>query len=183
MATNLPAGLVPGTYVVDGSHSTASFTVRHAGIAKVRGTIAITSGAIIVGDNLESSSVSAELDAASVNTGDANRDAHLRSADFWNAEEKPVRTFTSTGVKVAGDDYVITGDLTIKDVTKNITIPFAFEGVAVDPFGNTRVGFEGSVVINRKDFGVSYNAALETGGVLVGDKIKISLDISGIKQA
>ena len=183
MATNLPAGLVPGTYVIDGTHSTASFTVRHAGIAKVRGTIAIAAGTITVGDNLESSSVSAELDAASVNTGDANRDAHLKSADFWNAEEKPVWTFTSTGVKGAGDDYVITGDLTINGVTRTVDLETEFAGTATDPFGNERAGFESQLEISRKDFDLTWNAALETGGVLVGDKIKITLDISGIKQA
>jgi polyisoprenoid-binding protein YceI len=183
MATQLPAGLVPGTYVIDGSHSTASFTVRHAGIAKVRGTIAITSGAITVGEDLEFTSVSAELDAASVSTGDANRDAHLKGADFWNAEEKPVWSFRSTSITADGDDYAITGELTINGVTNTVELPTEFAGTATDPFGNPRAGFESQLEISRKDYGLTWNAALETGGVLVGDKVKIALDISAIKQA
>lgn len=183
MATSLPAGLVPGTYAIDGSHSTASFTVRHAGIAKVRGTIAIASGSITIGDDLESSSVTAELDAASVNTGDANRDGHLKSADFWHAEEKPVWTFTSTGVSLDGDDFVIAGDLTINGVTNAVELATEFAGTATDPFGNERAGFESAIEISRKDYGLTWNAALETGGVLVGDKVKIALDVSAIKQA
>jgi polyisoprenoid-binding protein YceI len=182
MATSLPAGLVPGTYVIDGSHSTASFTVRHAGIAKVRGTIVISSGTIKIGDDLESSSVTAELDAASVNTGDAGRDAHLKSPDFWNAEEKPTWTFASTGVRADGDDYVIEGDLTINGVTNRVELETEFAGTATDPFGNERAGFESELEISRKNYGLTWNAALETGGVLVGDKIKISLDISAIKR-
>ncbi len=182
MATPLPAGLTTGTYVIDGSHSTASFTVRHAGIAKVRGTLAITSGTITVGEDLESSSVSAELDAASVNTGDAGRDAHLKSADFWDAEEKPVWSFTSTSIKADGDEHVITGDLTINGVTNTVDLVTEFSGTALDPFGNSRAGFESELEISRKDYGLTWNAALETGGVLVGDKVKIALDISSIKQ-
>jgi polyisoprenoid-binding protein YceI len=183
MATSLPTGLTAGTYVIDPAHSTASFAVRHAGIAKVRGTIGITSGAITVGEGLESSSVAAELDAASVNTGDANRDAHLKSADFWSAEENPVWSFTSTGVKVDGDDLIVAGDLTINGVTNAVELETEFAGTATDPFGNDRAGFEAGLEISRKDFGLTWNAALETGGVLVGDKVKISLDISAIKQA
>jgi polyisoprenoid-binding protein YceI len=183
MATSLPAGLVPGTYVIDGAHSTASFTVRHAGIAKVRGTIAIAAGTITVGEDLDSTSVSAELDAASVNTGDPNRDAHLKSADFWSADEKPIWTFTSTSIKADGDDYIIAGDLAINGVTNAVELPTEFAGTATDPFGNDRAGFESEIEISRKDFGLTWNAALETGGVLVGDKVKIALDISAIKQA
>ncbi|PZR51820.1 polyisoprenoid-binding protein [Xylanimonas oleitrophica] len=183
MATPLPAGLTAGTYVIDASHSTAGFTVRHAGISKVRGSIAISSGTITVGEDLESSSVSVELDAASVNTGDANRDGHLKSADFWNAEERPTWSFTSTSVKGDGDDFVVTGDLTINGVTKTVELETEFSGTAKDPFGNDRAGFEAQLEISRADFGLTWNAALETGGFLVGDKVKIGLDISAIKQA
>lgn len=182
MATPLPAGLHTGTYVLDTSHSTASFTVRHAGISKVRGTIDIAAGTITVGDDLESTSVSAELDAASVNTGDENRDAHLKSADFWHAEEKPVWSFTSTSIAPDGDDYVITGDLTINGVTKTVQLPTEFAGTAKDPFGNDRAGFEAELEISRQDFDLTWNAALETGGFLVGDKVKIALDVSAIAQ-
>ncbi|WP_069386333.1 YceI family protein [Cellulosimicrobium cellulans] len=183
MATPLPAGLTTGTYALDASHSHAAFTVRHAGISKVRGTLAITGGAITVGDDLESTSVTAELDAASVSTGDDNRDNHLRSADFWDAENKPTWAFTSTSVTADGDDYVVAGDLTINGVTKPVELATEFAGTATDPFGNPRAGFEATTQISRKEFGLTWNAALETGGVLVGDKITITLDVSAIKQA
>ena len=183
MATPLPSGLTSGTYVIDASHSAASFSVRHAGIAKVRGTIAITSGTITVGDDLESSSVTAVLDAASVSTGDANRDGHLKSADFWHAEERPTWTFTSTAVKGDGSDFVVVGDLQINGVTQPVELETEFTGTATDPFGNSRAGFESALEVSRADFGLTWNAALETGGFLVGDKVKIALDLSTIKQA
>ncbi|MCK0117244.1 polyisoprenoid-binding protein YceI [Isoptericola sp. CG 20/1183] len=182
MATPLPTGLTTGTYVIDAAHSTASFTVRHAGISKVRGTIGITTGTITVGDDLDSTSVSAELDAASVNTGDENRDGHLKSADFWHAEEKPVWSFASKNISVDGDAYVITGDLTINGVTKTVDLPTEFAGTAKDPFGNDRAGFESELEISRRDFDLTWNATLETGGFLVGDKVKIALDVSAISQ-
>lgn len=183
MATPLPTGLTTGTYALDASHSHAAFTVRHAGISKVRGTLAITGGSITVGDDLESTSVTAEIDAASVNTGDDNRDNHLRSADFWDAENKPTWAFTSTSVTADGDDYVVAGDLTINGVTKPVELATEFAGTATDPFGNPRAGFEASTQISRKEFDLTWNAALEAGGVLVGDKITITLDVSAIKQA
>jgi polyisoprenoid-binding protein YceI len=180
--TALPAGLTAGTYDIDAAHSTASFSVRHAGISKVRGTIGIASGTITVADDLESSSVTAELDADAVNTGDENRDNHLRSADFWHAEENPVWSFVSKGIATDGEDYTITGELTINGVTNTIELPTEFAGTATDPFGNPRAGFEAEVEISRKQYGLTWNAALETGGVLVGDKVKIALDVSAIKQ-
>lgn len=183
MATPLPAGLTPGTYDIDASHTTAAFSVRHAGIAKVRGTIGVSSGTITVGEDLESSSVTAELDATSVNTGDAGRDGHLQSADFWHAEENPTWSFASTDIRPDGDGYVISGDLTINGVTKGVELETEFAGTAKDPFGNNRAGFEAALEINRKDFGLTWNASLETGGFLVGDKVKITLDISAIAKA
>ncbi|QGQ18592.1 polyisoprenoid-binding protein [Cellulomonas sp. JZ18] len=181
--TALPAGLTTGTWAVDASHSEASFTVRHAGISKVRGTVGITSGTLTVGEDLESSSVVVTLDPASVDTRDANRDGHLKSADFFEVETYPEWTFTSTAVRAAGDDYVIAGDLTIHGVTRPVELETTFNGTAVDPFGNQRAGFEASVTISRKDFGLTWNAALEAGGVLVADKVRIDLDVSAIKQA
>jgi polyisoprenoid-binding protein YceI len=183
MATPLPTGLTTGTYVIDAAHSTASFSVRHAGISKVRGTIDISAGTITVGEDLDSTSVSAELDAASVSTGDENRDGHLKSADFWHAEEKPVWSFVSKDIAVDGDDYVISGDLTINGVTKTVELPTEFAGTATDPFGNERAGFESEIEISRKDFDLTWNATLETGGFLVGDKVKIALDVSAISQS
>lgn len=183
MATSLPAGLTTGTYEIDPSHTTAAFSVRHAGIAKVRGTIAVSSGTITVGEDLESSSVTAVLDAESVNTGDAGRDGHLKSADFWHAEENPAWTFASTGIRPEGDAYIISGDLTINGVTKGVELETEFAGTAKDPFGNDRAGFEANLEINRKEFGLTWNASLETGGFLVGDKVKITLDVSAIAKS
>ncbi|MBO0608806.1 YceI family protein [Myceligenerans salitolerans] len=182
MATPLPAGITAGTYELDTAHSTAAFSVRHAGIAKVRGTIDITSGTITVGEDVESSNVTAELDAKSVSTGDSGRDQHLVSNDFWGADENPSWTFRSSNVSLDGTDIVVTGDLTINGITKAVELAGEFTGTAKDPFGNERVGFEASTEINRKDFDITWNAALETGGVLVGDKVKITLDVSAIAK-
>ena len=124
------------------------------------------------------------IEAASIDTRNAQRDEHLRSNDFLAMQEYPQITFTSTGVRQVGETtFEVTGDLTIKGVTNSITIPFEFEGAAKDPFGNQRVGFEGSVTINRKDYGITWNAALETGGVLVSDKVTLEFEVSAVKNA
>ena len=128
------------------------------------------------------SKVDVKIQATSVDTGVADRDGHLRSADFFDVENYPEITFVSTGVERDGDDWAITGDLTIKDVTKPITIDFESTGSAKDPFGNLRIGFEGKAVLSRKDWGLTWNAALETGGMLVSDKIKLEFDISAIAK-
>ncbi|WP_029289825.1 YceI family protein [Cellulomonas sp. HZM] len=181
--TTLPAGLTTGTWNIDASHSEAAFTVRHAGISKVRGTVAVTDGAITVGEDLASTSVTATLDPSTVSTGDANRDGHLKSGDFFDVEKFGQWTFASTEVRQDGGDYVIVGDLTIHGVTQSVELATEFNGTAVDPFGNQRAGFEASVTISRKDFGLTWNAALEAGGVLVSDKVVISLDVSAIQAA
>ena len=179
--TTLPAGLTTGTWAVDASHTEAAFTVRHAGISKVRGTVAVTDGTVTVGDDLASTSVSVTLDPSTVSTGDANRDGHLKSGDFCDVEKFGQWTFVSTEIRDAGTSYVIAGDLTIHGVTQPVELETEFNGTAVDPFGNTRAGFEASVTISRKDFGLTWNAALEAGGVLVSDKVVIALDVSAIK--
>jgi polyisoprenoid-binding protein YceI len=181
--TALPAGLTTGTWTVDTSHSAATFTVRHAGISKVRGTIAITDGVVTVGDDLASTSVSATLDPATIDTKDAGRDAHLRSADFFEVETYPTWTFTSTEIRPEGDDFVIAGDLTIHGVTRQVELVTEFNGGATDPFGAARVGFSARTEISRKDFGLTWNAALETGGVLVSDTVKISLEVGAVAAA
>lgn len=181
--TAIPTELATGTYVIDASHSEAAFSVRHAGIAKVRGTVAITEGTITVGEDLAVSGVAATLDAASIDTRDANRDGHLKSADFFDVETYPTWTFASTSVEPARDGYAVTGDLTIHGVTRQVTLATEFNGTATDPFGNARAGFSATTEISRKEFGLTWNAALETGGVLVGDTVKISLEISAIRQA
>ncbi len=176
----LPAGLEAGTYNADPTHTTAAFTVRHAGISKVRGTVPVTSAVITIGDSLESSSVTAELDARGVNTGNADRDGHLQSADFFNVEANPTWTFASTSVAGTPEEFTVTGDLTINGVTKSVELEVEFTGTAVDPFGNKRAAFEGKIEFSRKEFGLTWNAALEAGGVLVSDKVKVELEISAI---
>ncbi|WP_169164379.1 YceI family protein [Cellulomonas taurus] len=179
--TALPTGLVAGTWNIDPSHTEASFTVRHAGISKVRGTVAVTGGTITVGDDLEVSGVTATLDPSTISTGDAGRDGHLKSGDFFDVEKFGDWTFTSTSVKNDGDDYVVTGDLTIHGVTKSVDLKVEFGGAATDPFGNQRAGFSAALTISRKEFDLTWNAALETGGVLVSDKVNIALEVSAIK--
>lgn len=179
--TALPTGLVAGTWNIDPSHTEASFTVRHAGISKVRGTVAVTGGAITVGDDLELSAVTATLDPSTITTGDAGRDGHLKSGDFFDVEKFGEWTFTSTSVAGDGEDYVVTGDLTIHGVTKSVELAVEFGGAATDPFGNQRAGFSATLPISRKDFDLTWNAALETGGVLVSDKVNIALEVSAIK--
>ena len=182
-ATALPAGLVPGTNAIDPSHSEVGFVARHAMVTKVRGRFTDVEGTLTIGETVEQSTATATIRTASVSTGSADRDGHLVSPDFFDAATYPEITFVATGVHADGDDYVLTGDLTIKDVTKAVSLPVEFEGVATDPFGNQRAGFSASTDVEREQWGLSWNAALETGGVLVSKKIKLQLDISAIKQA
>jgi polyisoprenoid-binding protein YceI len=174
-----------GTYTIDPAHTRIGFVARHAMVTKVRGSFNEFEGtAILDGANPANSSVQVTITAASIDTRNTQRDEHLRSNDFLAMDEYPQITFASTGVRPVGDaEFEVTGDLTIKGVTNPITIPFSFEGAAKDPFGNLRVGFEGSVVINRKDYGITWNAALETGGVLVSDKVTLEFEVSAIKNA
>lgn len=176
---------VSGTYTLDASHSRLGFSARHAMVTTVRGAFKDFSGeAVIDAANPANSSVTVTAQMSSVDTGSPDRDGHLVSADFFDVENHPTMTFTSTKVeKVDADTWAVTGDLTIKGVTQQVTIAFDETGSAQDPFGNTRVGFEGSTAINRKDWGLEWNAALETGGVLVSDKIKLDIDISAIRNA
>ena len=172
-----------GTYVLDTAHTEIGFTARHAMVTKVRGAFREFEGTATTGANLADARIDVTIQAASVDTKNADRDNHLRSADFFDVETYPALTFVSTEVAKDGEDWVITGDFTIKDVTKPLTITFEQTGTAVDPFGNTRAGFEGSVVVNRKDWGLTWNAALEAGGVLVSEKVTLEFDISAIKTA
>ena len=174
-----------GTYTLDPAHTRIGFVARHAMVTKVRGSFDEFAGtAVLDGTNPANSRVEVTIEAASIDTRNAQRDEHLRGNDFLAMKEYPKITFASTGVRQAGETtFEVTGDLTIKGVTNQITIPFEFEGAAKDPFGNQRVGFEGSVTINRKDYGVSWNAALEGGGVLVRDKVTLEFEISAIKNA
>jgi polyisoprenoid-binding protein YceI len=173
-----------GTYTIDPSHSRLGFVVRHAMVTKVRGNFADFSGTIEVdGADPAGSSVAITAQLASVDTGDEGRDGHLRSADFFDVEANPTMTFTSTGITADGDDeFKVTGDLSIRGVSRPVTIELEYTGAAKDPFGNDRIGFEGKAEINRKDWGLEWNAALETGGILVGEKVKLELDISAIRS-
>jgi polyisoprenoid-binding protein YceI len=174
-----------GTYTLDPAHTRIGFVARHAMVTKVRGAFnEFTGTAALDGANPENSTVQVTIQAASIDTRNAQRDGHLRGNDFLAMEEYPQITFVSTGVRQSGETtFEVTGDLTIKDVTNEVTIPFEFEGAATDPFGNERVGFEGSVAINRKDYGVTWNAALEGGGVLVSDKVTLEFEVSAVKNA
>ncbi len=169
------------TYQIDPAHSEATFTVRHL-ITRVRGSFTDFAGTIAFdAADPTRSTVSFTIQAASIDTNQPDRDTHLRSADFFETETYPTITFVSSAIASAGGDaYAVTGDFTIRDVTKSITLPVTFLGKAKDPWGNERVAFEAEYALNRKDYGLNWNAALEAGGVLVGDEVKISLSIQAI---
>ncbi len=184
MTENAALTDITGDYTLDPAHSRLGFVARHAVVTKVRGQFSDWNAtAHIDTANPAASSVTVTINPASVSTGSADRDGHLQSPDFFDAAQFPEWKFVSTEVSRDGDEWTITGDLTIKDVTKPVTIEFEENGSAKDPFGNVRVGFEGDVTVNRKDWGLTWNAALETGGVLVSEKIKLEFDISAIKNA
>ena len=174
-----------GTYTLDPAHTRIGFVARHAMVTKVRGAFNEFDGtATLDGAHPANSTARLTIKAASIDTRNAQRDEHLRSNDFLAMEEHPEITFVSTGARqVGGTTFELTGNLTIKGVTNSITIPFTFEGLATDPFGNVRAGFEGSVAISRGDYGVTWNAALETGGVLVSDKVVLEFEVSAVKDA
>jgi polyisoprenoid-binding protein YceI len=174
-----------GDYTLDAAHTRLGFVARHAMVTKVRGAFTEFEGtAHLDFADPTQSSASLTLQVPSITTGQKQRDEHLRTNDFFDAPTYPTITFVSTKAeKVDDDTYRLTGDLTIKDVTKSVAIDFEYTGAARDPFGNVRAGFDGHAVIKRSDWGISYNAALETGGVLVSDKITLEFDVSAIKNA
>jgi polyisoprenoid-binding protein YceI len=175
---------IAGDYTIDPTHTRLGFSTRHAMVTTVRGQFKDFDGAAHLDTvNPANSSVTLNIRAASVDTGVADRDGHLQSGDFFDAATYPALTFVSTQVARDGDVWTVTGDLTIKDVSRPVTIEFEETGSARDPFGNLRVGFEGATSINRKDWGLTWNAALETGGVLVSEKIKLDFDVSAIQSA
>lgn len=183
--TSTDLAALSGTYTIDPAHSRLGFVARHAMVTKVRGSFNDFQGrATIDVDDADRSSAQVTIQATSIDTRNSTRDDHLRSNDFLAMETYPEITFISTGVRRTGEQEVeVTGDLTIRGVTNRVTIPFTYEGAATDPFGNFRVGFEGGTIINRSDFGVSWNAPLETGGVVVSDKISLEVEISLVKDA
>jgi polyisoprenoid-binding protein YceI len=178
------ATTISGDYQLDPTHTRVGFSARHAMVTKVRGQFQQFEGtAHIDHETPANSSVSVTVQVSSLDTGVADRDAHLKSEDFFAVDEWPTITFTSTEVTREGGTWQVAGDLTIKDVTKSLTIEFQETGTAVDPWGNKRVGFEGGVTISRKDWGLTWNVALEAGGILVSDQVNLEFDISAIPVA
>jgi polyisoprenoid-binding protein YceI len=177
----LPAA---GTWSIDGSHSSVEFVVRHLMVAKVRGRFADFSGTIEVGETPEASSVEVAIETASITTGDRQRDGHLLSPDFFDAEANPTINFRSTGVRpVSGERYAVDGELTVHGETKPVTLDLEYQGSITDPFGNDKAVFSASTEIDREDWGLTWNQALESGGVLVGKKAKIEIEIEAVHNA
>jgi polyisoprenoid-binding protein YceI len=172
-----------GTWVIDPTHTTIGFSARHAMVAKVRGQFNEFAGSLTLdGTNPAASSAQLTVETASIDTRNPDRDAHLKSADFLDVESFPTLTFTSTSISGTGESFVVTGDINIHGVTKSVDVKFELLGVSTDPWGGVRIGFEGSTEIARKDFGLVWNTALETGGVLVSDTVKINLDVEAVKS-
>jgi polyisoprenoid-binding protein YceI len=183
MSTVTAPSTVTGTYAIDASHSRVGFVARHAMVTKVRGSFNEFEGSGYFDvDHPADSHLELLIKAASIDTRNADRDGHLRGNDFFAMDEYPTIRFRSTSVEQLGDaEYRVTGDLTIKGVTKPVTVDFDYTGAAVDPFGNQRIGLEGSTTINRKDWGVNWNAALEAGGVLVSEKVTLEFEVSAVR--
>ena len=181
--TTTPDTALTGTYAIDPTHSRIGFVARHAMVTKVRGSFNEFEGSgYFDGEDPQKSHLALTIKAASVDTRNEDRDAHLRSNDFFDMENYPEISFVSTGVeKLDEATYRVTGDLSIKGVTKPVSVDFEYTGSAVDPYENHRVGFEGQTTVNRKDWGVNWNAALEAGGVLVGEKVTLEFEVSAIK--
>jgi polyisoprenoid-binding protein YceI len=182
MTAAVASDLSTGTWTIDPVHSAISFSVRHLMVSKVRGNFKTFSGAIVVAED-GTPSVSAEIVVDSIDTGNEQRDAHLKSADLFHAGQYPTATFVSTGVRADGDDYVLDGDFTLKGITKPVQLKLEFNGVNPGMGHGEVAGFEASVVLNRKDFGVDLDMPLETGGTVIGDKVTITLEIEAVKQA
>ena len=173
-----------GTYALDASHSQVGFAVRHLMVSKTRGRFSDFAGTIDIAENPLESSVSVTIQTASIDTRDEQRDGHLRSGDFFDVEAWPTMTYQSRSVRQVGNGrYVVEGDLTVKDVTQPVALELSFEGGATDPWGGVRLGFSAKAELDREAFGLSWNQALETGGVLVGKKVTIEIEAEAVKQA
>ncbi|MEN3266946.1 YceI family protein [Pseudonocardia sp.] len=179
VTTQIP-GYIAGTWEIDPVHSDVSFTVRHMMVSKVRGRFTNFSGEIVTGADVADSTVKASVDATSIDTGNAQRDGHVRSADFFDVENHPEWAFRSTGVRSDGGDIVVDGELTIKGVTRQVPLTLEVNGFGPDSYGGTRAGFSASATINRNDFGVDIAMPLDGGGVVLSDKVQINLEIQGV---
>jgi polyisoprenoid-binding protein YceI len=173
--------LTPGTWNVDPVHSSVGFVARHLMVSKVRGRFGKFTGTITIADDPLKSKVEASADVASVSTGDENRDNHLKTADFFDIEKYPTVDLVSTGIDKDGDDYVLHTNLTVNGVTKPVDFELEFDGVSPDPWGGTRAGFTAEADISRKEWGLEFNMTLDTGGVVIGDKVKIEIEIEAVK--
>ena len=171
-----------GTWALDPSHSSVAFSVRHLGLSKVRGRFSSFTGDVVVADDPTQSSVNVAIDVTSIDTRDDKRDEHLRTNDFFNAPEFPTMTFASTSVSGGGSDWQVTGDLTIRGITRQVTLDVTFEGTAPDPWGGSRAAFTATTEVDREQFGMTWNAALETGGVVVGKRVKIEIEAEVVLQ-
>jgi polyisoprenoid-binding protein YceI len=174
------AGYVAGTWTIDPVHSEVGFSVRHMMVSKVRGRFTKFSGKLVTGENPTASEVTAEIDMASIDTGNEQRDAHIRSADFFEVETWPTMTYRSTGVREQDGEYILDGELTLKGVTRSVPLRLELNGFGPDAYGGTRAGFTATGEINRRDFNVNFNAALETGGAVVADKVALHLEIEAV---
>jgi polyisoprenoid-binding protein YceI len=177
--TRIP-GYVVGTWDIDPTHSDVSFTVRHMMVSKVRGRLGAFSGEIVTAPEFTASTVTASVDSASIDTGNQQRDGHLRSPDFFHVENHPTWEFRSTAVRADGEDYTLEGDLTVKGVTRPVSFTLEVNGFGPDPYGGTRAGFTATTTISRNDFGVDIAMPLDGGGVVVGDKVTITLEIEAV---
>jgi len=177
--TTIP-GYITGTWTIDPVHSEVGFTVRHMMVSKVRGKFSSFNGEVVTGSNPLESSVTAEIDLSSIDTGNADRDNHIRSADFFDTDTHKTMTFRSTGVRADGGDFLLDGELTLKGVTKPVSLNLELGGFGPDAFGGTRAGFTATGEIKRSDFGVDFNAVLETGGMVVSDKVNLHLEIEAV---
>ena len=178
--TSIP-GYQAATWSIDPVHSEVGFSVRHMMVSKVRGRFTSFSGQIVTGEDPLQSSVTAEIDLGSINTGQEQRDEHIKSADFFEVETYPTMTYKSTGVRIEDGEYVLDGELTLKGVTRNVPLRLELQGFGPDAYGGYRAGFTATGELNRRDFNVNFNAPLQNGGVVVADKIQLQLEIEAVK--
>ena len=180
MSTATIPGYVAGTWNVDTTHSEIGFSVRHMMVSKVRGKFNTFSATIVTGAEPSGSSVTAEIDLSSIDTGNEQRDGHLKSADFFEVDKHEKMTYQSTSVTADGSDWTVNGDLTLHGVTKSVPLKLELNGITPDPYGNTRAGFTATGEISRGDFGIEFNMPMDGGGVVVGDKIQINIEVEAI---